>query len=74
MYNINIRGGDQRKGVKEMKKQYLVVYENNDGDIFKKVYHHQSKKEALTYFKELNKKYGYKVIAIRELTTNNIYL
>lgn len=57
-----------------MTKKYLIIYENNDEDIFKKVYHFPSQNEAIEYFKEHNTKYGYKVIAIRELTSGNIYL
>ena len=28
-------------------EKYLIIYENNDGDIFKKVYHSPSQKEAI---------------------------
>lgn len=53
----------------------MIIYENNDGELFKTVKDRfTSKKEALNYFKENNTKYGYKVIAIRKITTNNIYL
>ncbi len=58
-----------------MKKKYLVIYENSYGHVFKTtIAYFSSKKEALRNFKEKNTKYGYKVIAIRELTLNNIYL
>lgn len=58
-----------------MTKIYMIIYENNDGELFKTVKDRfTSKKEALNYFKENNTKYGYKVIAIRKITTNNIYL
>lgn len=55
-------------------RNYLIIYETDYGDIFKKVYSFTSKKEALRNFKEKNTKYGYKVIAIREITSNNVYL
>ena len=57
-----------------MIKNYLIIYETDYGDIFKKVYSFTSKKKALRNFKEKNTKYGYKVIAIRTLISNNIYL
>lgn len=57
-----------------MLKKYLIIYETSYGDIFKKVYGFTSQKEALRDFKEKNTKYGYRVIAIREVTSNNMYL
>jgi len=58
-----------------MKKKYLIIYVNDWDDVFKTtIDYFTSKKEALKYFKEHNIKYGYKVIAIREVTSSNIYL
>ena len=58
-----------------MSKKYLIVYESSYGDIFKVVREgFANQKEALKYFKENNAKYGYRVIAIREVTSDNIYL
>lgn len=54
--------------------KYLIIYENNDGDIFKRVYDgFTSKKEAIEYFKE-NNSLWYKVVAIRDVTSSDIYL
>lgn len=53
-------------------KKYLIIYENKYGDVFKKVYDFTNRKEALSYFKKNNP--NYKVIAIRKVTSNNIYL
>ena len=55
-------------------QNYLIIYENNCGDIFKKIYYFSSKKDAIAYFKEKNTQYGYKLLAVRTLKSNNIYL
>lgn len=56
-----------------MTKKYLIVYEYDEDNIFKKVYDKfTSKKEALNYFKDNNPRY--KVVAIRDVTSGNIYL
>ena len=57
-----------------MNKTYLIIYETNYGDLFKKVYYYPNKKEAIKDWKEKNTKYGYRMIAIRDVTSNNIYL
>lgn len=58
-----------------MTKQYLIIYENSFGEIFRTFLDDfESKKDALSYFKKYSSKYGYKVIAIREITSDNIYL
>jgi len=57
-----------------MTKTYLIIYETNYGDLFKKVYYYPNKKEAIKDWKEKNTKYGYRMIAIRDVTSNNIYL
>lgn len=67
------KSGQPPKGEKKMKK-YLIIYETSYGDLFKKVYDYPSQKEALRDFKEKNTKYGYRVIVIREVTSNDMYL
>lgn len=57
-----------------MAKKYLIIYETKYGELFKTESHHSSKKEAIKHFKEHNTKYGYRIIAIREITSDNIYL
>lgn len=57
-----------------MYKTFLIIYEDNKNHIFKTYGYYKTQKEAIKDFNDNNAKYGYKIIAIRVLTTSNIYL
>lgn len=57
-----------------MNKTFLIIYENNKKRIFKTYGYFKTQKEAIKHFNDNNAKYGYKIIAIRAITSSNIYL
>lgn len=58
-----------------MIKIHMIIYEDNEGVIFRKIYDcYKSEEEALKWFKLKNLNNDYKVLAVRELTLSDIYL
>jgi hypothetical protein len=57
-----------------MNKKFLVIYETKWSELFKTYVYAETQEEAVKDFKDKHSKYGFKVIAARELTLDNIYL
>jgi hypothetical protein len=57
-----------------MNKKFLVIYETEWSELFKTYVYAETQEDAVKDFKDNHAKYGFKVIAARELTLDNIYL